>query len=491
MNIVLSKKRNITVILILLLILVIIFMFHYILHYYNVIKFDDAYITFRYAKNLSNFGQLSYNLGEKVFGTTTPLWAILLGLSNKLSLNIEHFSVYFSIILLFFTLFIIIIKFQNSNKKFFFLFFLIFLLNPNVLKILFSGMEIYFCIFLISFAFFFIKKNEIKIIFSLLILNARIDMGILYIISIFLYLYFIEYFWGKIINLKYLIRCCILLLAVIVLYFGINIIIFNQLIPNTIIAKSVIYKGTEYEQSFLYRICSTIKMSWGGYTALFLWLSYFISLFFFLKRSKLKHILILDFFILLNVILLIFFITRHQSWYYITLMFFFITTIVLHFLFSNIKFIINRKIVKNTLIVFLTFFSFYQFRYYYQHKFKNRQILVNSDLYKVAKIIKHDSTVFCGDIGIIGYFTKNCYIYDYAGLITPSAIEYNKKKKKYANNLINVSTESLLDEIKTVNPVYINLRKSYIFTEYIVKYLVQLNLYKVIFNSSEILLKKY
>src|ERR1700692_4517572 len=39
---------------------------------------DDAYITFRYARNLAEGLGLVYNPGEWVLGTPTPLWAILL-----------------------------------------------------------------------------------------------------------------------------------------------------------------------------------------------------------------------------------------------------------------------------------------------------------------------------------------------------------------------------------------------------------------------------
>ena len=46
---------------------------------------DDAYITFRYARNLADGLGLVYNPGESVLGTTTPLWAILLGAFHRLA----------------------------------------------------------------------------------------------------------------------------------------------------------------------------------------------------------------------------------------------------------------------------------------------------------------------------------------------------------------------------------------------------------------------
>jgi hypothetical protein len=48
---------------------------------------DDAYITFRYARNLADGLGLVYNPGEWVLGTTTPLWAGLLALGYRLGVS--------------------------------------------------------------------------------------------------------------------------------------------------------------------------------------------------------------------------------------------------------------------------------------------------------------------------------------------------------------------------------------------------------------------
>jgi hypothetical protein len=48
---------------------------------------DDAFITFRYARNLAEGLGLVYNPGEWVLGTTTPLWALLLALGYRLGLH--------------------------------------------------------------------------------------------------------------------------------------------------------------------------------------------------------------------------------------------------------------------------------------------------------------------------------------------------------------------------------------------------------------------
>jgi hypothetical protein len=48
---------------------------------------DDAYITFRYARNLADGLGLVYNPGEWVLGTTTPLWAAILAAGYRLGLT--------------------------------------------------------------------------------------------------------------------------------------------------------------------------------------------------------------------------------------------------------------------------------------------------------------------------------------------------------------------------------------------------------------------
>jgi len=48
---------------------------------------DDAYISFRYARNLALHGQLVFNLGERVEGYTNFLWTILLALGIKLGVG--------------------------------------------------------------------------------------------------------------------------------------------------------------------------------------------------------------------------------------------------------------------------------------------------------------------------------------------------------------------------------------------------------------------
>ena len=51
---------------------------------------DDAFISFRYARNLALHGQLVFNLGERVEGYTNFLWTVILALGIKLEIGRAH-----------------------------------------------------------------------------------------------------------------------------------------------------------------------------------------------------------------------------------------------------------------------------------------------------------------------------------------------------------------------------------------------------------------
>lgn len=48
---------------------------------------DDAYITFRYSRNIAEGMAFVYNAGQHVIGTTTPLWTLLLALTYRLGFH--------------------------------------------------------------------------------------------------------------------------------------------------------------------------------------------------------------------------------------------------------------------------------------------------------------------------------------------------------------------------------------------------------------------
>ena len=54
---------------------------------------DDAYITFRYARNIASGLGFVYNFNEQILGTTTPLWTLILAFCYRIGLqNLPHIA---------------------------------------------------------------------------------------------------------------------------------------------------------------------------------------------------------------------------------------------------------------------------------------------------------------------------------------------------------------------------------------------------------------
>lgn len=81
------KKGYVSIVLILTIVLI-------LLLHVNYLRFvcDDAFISFRYAKNFAQGHGLVYNIGEKVEGYTNFLWTLLLSLSAVIGLDVVAVS---------------------------------------------------------------------------------------------------------------------------------------------------------------------------------------------------------------------------------------------------------------------------------------------------------------------------------------------------------------------------------------------------------------
>ncbi|MCX7737026.1 MAG: hypothetical protein N2319_09960 [Candidatus Kapabacteria bacterium] len=105
--------------------------------------YDDAFITFRYAYNLSSGNGLVYNIGENILGTTSPLFAIILSLFFKIGLPMPDSAVILNILLDTLTVFFIS-KILLNNNKIIELGVFLFIFSGSVLisRITIGGMEV-------------------------------------------------------------------------------------------------------------------------------------------------------------------------------------------------------------------------------------------------------------------------------------------------------------------------------------------------------------
>jgi len=154
----------------------------FILIYGNLAQ-DDAYITYRYARNLANGYGFVYNQNEWVLGTTTPLYTLILAISAYLSkLDIVKLSSIFSGISLWVSAGVLYELGRLSDSKSSFLLALIFITNPFLSN--FIGMEsfILLCFLLLTIWSYINGKVYISSICNGLLILVRYEMIFLSII---------------------------------------------------------------------------------------------------------------------------------------------------------------------------------------------------------------------------------------------------------------------------------------------------------------------
>jgi len=144
----------------------------------GMLCFDDAYITFRYAENLALGRGLVFNRGERVFGSSTPFFCLvlaglrLIGIKTPLAADLLNLlSLIFSAALVFLVCRQAKDRILGLSAAFLFIFF------PYFWRYLPSGMETMFAIFL-ALVLVWLDLKERPVLAGLvagLLLLTRID----------------------------------------------------------------------------------------------------------------------------------------------------------------------------------------------------------------------------------------------------------------------------------------------------------------------------
>ena len=197
---------------------------------------EDAFITWRVAQNLLDYGVIGFNGETKISASTTHLYVfvsyffnLIFGKENFLYPLLIFNSLLFTIGSYFLSKLIL----ENPVHQVIFIF--LFGILPPSIKISILGMEYGILFFLeMALLYFGFKQNKIwaQILFPILILFTRIDtvifLGIVFLVDII---------WNKKIRWFYILGG-ILGVAVLMSF---NWFYFGELVNNTIVAKSVTY----------------------------------------------------------------------------------------------------------------------------------------------------------------------------------------------------------------------------------------------------------
>lgn len=197
---------------------------------------EDAFITWRVAQNLLDYGVIGFNGETKISASTTHLYVFVSYVFN-LVFGKENFIypllIFNSFLFTIGSYFLSKLILENPVHQAIFIF--LFGILPPSIKISILGMEYGILFFLeMALLYFGFKQNKIwaQILFPILILFTRIDtvifLGIVFLVDII---------WNKKIRCFYILGG---MLGVAVLM-SFNWFYFGELVNNTIVAKSVTY----------------------------------------------------------------------------------------------------------------------------------------------------------------------------------------------------------------------------------------------------------
>lgn len=207
---------------------------------FNLIPFtgDDAYITFRFSRNIVNGLGFVYNQGEHVLGTTTPLLTLALAAVNLVGVPIILASKIIGIVfgLSYITTLTYYLNRHKTNILLLILFGIFISISPTNAKWDVAGMETALYTFLVYLLLFNADSKSVKVIglIAALCFLTRIDA------TIALAALVIHKLIEKV-SIKQIVYIILVFIAFILPWLIFSTIYFGSPIPNSAIAKSVTY----------------------------------------------------------------------------------------------------------------------------------------------------------------------------------------------------------------------------------------------------------
>jgi hypothetical protein len=192
---------------------------------------DDQFILYRYIENISEGKGFVYNEGEKILGSTTPLFTLLAALLTYIS----GFEAYTSVVLINIisisvsSIFFFKILERYTNGKFALFSVIVFAFNMS--KIVSEGMESsLFILAVLGFLYFLIsKKNYTAAVFLALSILTRPDAGIIAMLALI--------YWIKNEGFLRAIKFSIVTALAVLPWILFSTYYFGSFIPQSLIAK--------------------------------------------------------------------------------------------------------------------------------------------------------------------------------------------------------------------------------------------------------------
>lgn len=214
---------------------------------------DDAFITLKVAKNFVAGNGFVFNLGQKVYVTTTPLFAFLISIITYLGVNAisatQLIGFVAELLLVWSLVYFGRLLFQDERIGM--LSAILLITNPVVLYSSHSGMETCLYLFLIIFAviLFEREKYEYALLISALSVWARFD-GLLFFV-VLSSCFIIKR--GFHISMKHILESVLPATVLVSTYFAFGYFYFDDIIPNSVKVKATIDTIGFFNKEWLFR----------------------------------------------------------------------------------------------------------------------------------------------------------------------------------------------------------------------------------------------
>lgn len=388
--------------------------------------FDDSYITLRYSANLIRGLGLVFNTGERVMGTTSPLFAFLLAASGRIlgPSHLEGLAVSIGILACLGTLYfcerILAVAGVPQAVKWTFLAVLAFL--PSFISNSTSGMETPVVLFLMALSLYLYIENRLVLVsvVGFLLFLSRADTGF-WLLALGIHILLSRR--GK--PLRDLVWPLTLFCTAVATWLFFTKMYFGTVVPQSIVGKAVSHSAFvlpdwDYTLMYLSAFVPAQRLgAWGLVVifAIFLFLvPYALDLW--RKHAQLRPIL---YFFPIYVTA---FLASHAplfSWYSIPPKWAFYLIAVYafwRFLSESIK-LLNLPLKPSMAMALLGVFIFGLAVHAVTTQFKRPQANPSVAISNyIEQNLRPEGRVFLEHIGLIGYKTGR-YIYDYMGLVTP------------------------------------------------------------------------
>jgi hypothetical protein len=436
------NKDNRKTTLIILLVILTALLVRGLLVYYSNYTADDSFITFRYAENVASGKGFVYNEGERVLGTSTPLYTLLLALLVKSGLPILLVARIINIgadCLSGILIFLLLREFKSGVATFAAFLYVLF---PRVIVWSISGMETSLYVLFIAATIYFYHKENFNLTFLFLGLTflTRVD-GIILGLAI-LVDFVLRY-------RKIPIKIVLGSLGVVLPWLVFSSTYFGSPIPNSVAGKKALYSGTVWETpkwmifwEFLF-----LKTK-AGWPLLALSLAGVCRV-----LTKVKFYRIIVVWTFLYLLFFFFSETKIHMWYYVP---FYLGYLILVALGSDFAFakteriwtkwfdpswhktktLLNPKTLRASLLSAVLVLT----AVIYFHQMKRTFRLITAEQMTLEAIHKEiglwllentesGDTVCATDIGYMGYYSDR-HILDQDGLVSPQAIPFIKNRNR-------------------------------------------------------------